>query len=331
MSPIRNTEGQWAAYEFRATAPPDAATVSLWVHSYSSVSGTADVDDFDLKGIAPGAEPILPTPYKAPPKEQPIDPASIPPRGQPPIIILKLDDLKQHHGKPLPHWDRVTAYLDARGIKGSIGVICQTLAEATPQYMDWIRTRHASGNWEFWFHGWDHAGHKVDGKSYNEFKMRPYEEQKKRFDDAQRLAQEKLGFAFQTFGPPGGAASGMFDETTIRVMADDPHMKVWLYPQPIDAAGKQLETAGKVTILDRVWAVNLESAVGHPDLQAFLRGYAKNLDREYFVLQGHPAAWSDERFEEFGRIIDFLVQQKAVFMTPIEYAATRSQNAPATP
>lgn len=38
------------------------------------------------------------------------------------------------------------------------------------------------------------------------------------------------------------------------------------------------------------------------------------------MLQGHPAAWSDESFEQFKQIIDFLVEQKAAFMTPTEAA-----------
>ncbi|MEX0777414.1 MAG: hypothetical protein WD042_17050 [Phycisphaeraceae bacterium] len=82
---------------------------------------------------------------------------------------------------------------------------------------------------------------------------------------------------------------------------------------------RKLAAQGKVTILDRVWAVNLKGAVGVPDLDRFLRGYARNLDRPYFVLQGHPAMWNAQRLDEFKKIIDFLVEQKAIFMTPTEY------------
>ena len=64
-------------------------------------------------------------------------------------------------------------------------------------------------------------------------------------------------------------------------------------------------------------------SVGGPDLDRRIRGYANHPDREYFVLQGHPAMWSPERFEEFGRILDFLVGQNAVFMTPFGYASAK--------
>jgi hypothetical protein len=71
-------------------------------------------------------------------------------------------------------------------------------------------------------------------------------------------------------------------------------------------------------ILDYVWLVRLERPLFKPNYDAFVSGYATYPDREYFILQGHPAHWSDESFEQFTRIIDFLVDQKAVFMTPTE-------------
>src|SRR5690606_37679085 len=133
------------------------------------------------------------------------------------------------------------------------------LAEATPAYADWIRSRHDSGLVEFWFHAWDHGTWKNDaGKKLSEFDGRPLEEQARRLADSQRLAKEKLGFAFKTFGPPGGGQGRHQDAATAEVMSKDPDIKVWLYPSPIDAMGRELADTGKLTILDRVWAVNLE-------------------------------------------------------------------------
>lgn len=98
-------------------------------------------------------------------------------------------------------------------------------------------------------------------------------------------------------------------------------MKAWLFPSAINEIGKALEAQGKVMILDRIWDVNLEKSVGNPDFNAFVTGYAKHPDREYFVLQGHPNPWNDAKFEEVTKIIDFLIAQKAVFMTPSEFVA----------
>jgi peptidoglycan/xylan/chitin deacetylase (PgdA/CDA1 family) len=274
------------------------------------------VNDFVLKGAA-GEGEAAPTP----------SPATLPARAKPPLIVIKTDDLRPINGGVHGLWTKMTDYLAARKVKASIGMNMDKMGEASQAYVEWVKEKQASGKIEFWFHGWDHAMHEVDGVKYNEFNKRSYEEQRKRFDDSQKIAKETFGFPFVTFGPPGGASNGSFDENTVRVMADEPDMKVWLYPQPLDKKGSDLAAAGKVTILDRVWAVNLESKVGQPDFQKFLEGYAKNPDREYFVLQGHPMSWGTaERFAEFAKIIDFLIGERAEFVTPSELAARMKKN-----
>ena len=312
---VKPGEGGWAPYSLTAAVPAEAVGVAVWIHSWGKGIGVADLDDFSFEGLAAGAMPLA----AAVPSAAPVN---LPPRATPPVIILKLDDLRQTDGGVDGSWIRVTDFLRQRGIKASIGVICQTLAEATPAYADWIKSLRASGGIEFWFHGWDHASWKNEaGKTLSEFGGRGFAEQWSRFERSQALAKEKLGFEFATFGPPGGGSLHQ-DADTAAVMAKDPSMKVWLYPSPIDATGRKLAAEGKVTVLDRVWAVNLESKVGQADFAKFAEGYAKNTDRLYFVLQGHPTHWAGARFDEFVKIIDFLVAQKAVFMTPSEYAAS---------
>jgi peptidoglycan/xylan/chitin deacetylase (PgdA/CDA1 family) len=331
LAAVKQTDGEWHEYSLTAKAPADAAAVAVWVHSYSNSAGTVDLDDFSLAGITPGTQaqpPPTPRPRATAPSTQPV---TLPPRAKPPVIILKLDDLRQVKGKVPAQWTKVADYLAERKIKTSFGIICQTLQEATPEYVQWIKQRHESGAIEFWFHGWDHGVHEVDGTKYNEFNGRGYDEQLKRFADSQKLAKEKLGFAFKTFGPPGGTSNGSQNDDTVRAMADDPDMACWLYPSPIDERGRKLEAAGKVVALDRVWAVNLEGTVGSPSAARLIEGFAKNPDREYFVLQGHPQQWSGEKFTEFTKIIDFLVEQKAVFMTPMEYAAIKRKGSTAGP
>lgn len=318
---VKKGAGEWTPYALKAVVPEGAVTVSVWVHSWGSATGAADFDDFEITGVAADAQPIIGV--------QPVVVAPVvavmpelPARKAPPVIILKLDDLRQIDGKVHASWIKVADYLKSRNIKVGFGVIAQTLEEATPAYTQWIKDRHASGEIEFWFHGFDHAMWTNDaGKKLSEFGGRGFDEQWSRFERSQKLAQEKLGFTFAAFGPGGGGALHQ-DADTAAVMAKDPSMKVWLYPSPIDATGRKLAAEGKVTILDRVWAVNLEAAVGNPSFARFVEGYAKNPDREYFVLQGHPAHWAGARFDEFVKIIDFLVAQKAVFMTPSEYAAS---------
>lgn len=318
---VKKGAGEWTAYTLKAVVPEGAVTVAVWVHSWGAATGTADFDDFELAGVAAGAQPVIGV-QPAVAAVATVAMPGLPARKAPPVIIIKLDDLRQTDGKVDGSWIKVADFLKSRGIKSSFGIITQTLEEATPAYTQWIKDRRASGEIEFWFHGWDHAVWTNDaGKKMSEFGGRSFDEQWSRFERSQKLAKEKLGFEFATFGPGGGGTLHQ-DAATAGVMAKDPAMKVWLYPSPINEIGRKLAAEGKVTILDRVWAVNFESQVGMPDFQKFVEGYAKNPDREYFVLQGHPTHWAGPRFGEFVKIIDFLVAQKAVFMTPSEYAAS---------
>ena len=255
------------------------------------------------------------------------------PRKNPPVIILKLDDVSQKEGKILPAFQKMGKILEERNIKGSFGLICavtwpgaQPLQESGTEYIEWVKKMNASGRVEFWFHGWDHAGHDMNGETHCEFNGRTYEQQKERFDRGQKVAMEKLGFVFHTFGP-GGTMSKypLFDDATLQALQDEPNMKVFLYPKAIDEPGKKLESKGKLTILDRIWDVNLEKSVGMPDFNWFVEGYSKYPDREYFVLQGHPNTWDDAKFNEATKIIDFLIAQNAVFMTPSEFAAKKKK------
>lgn len=320
---VKKGAGEWTPYTLKAVVPEGAVAVAVWVHSWGSATGTADLDDFDVTGVAADAQPIIGAqPAIAGAAAAWVMP-EMPARKAPPVIIIKLDDLRQIDGKVHGAWIKIADFMKSRKIKGSFGMLTQTLEEATPAYTQWIKDRHAAGDIEFWFHGWDHGVWTNDaGKKVSEFSGRSFEEQADRFARSQKLAVEKLGFAFATFGPPGGGSTAHQDAATAQVMAKDPAMKVWLYPSPIDASGRKLAAEGKVTILDRVWPVNFETKVGQPDFEKFVEGYAKNPDREYFVLQGHPTHWAGARFDEFVKIIDFLTAQKAVFMTPSEYAAS---------
>jgi peptidoglycan/xylan/chitin deacetylase (PgdA/CDA1 family) len=320
---VSETNDTWTARSLKTVVPPGVASVAVWVHASPGVIGRADYDDFVLTGIAAGAAATPPPPPRKAAAFKPrVDPASLPPRAKPAIIVIKLDDVKQVRGDVHAAWKRVDEVFEARGIKASYGVICETLEVAEPTYVNWIKTRHAAGRVEFWFHGWNHGPHLVDGKPRNEFAGWPYDGMKALVDRSQKAALDKLGFAFRTFGPTGSGAPGPgLDAVAIQVLHDDPHLKVALYPMPLDDMGKKVASDGKMTILDRVWDVNLESLVGVPDCQRLIDGYAAHPDRPYFVLQGHPSAWGGERFNEFLRILDFLVSQKVVFMTPSECAA----------
>lgn len=249
---------------------------------------------------------------------------------EPPIpVVLKVDDLScNQNGDVSPRWKRIIDFALERRIKLSIGVIARSLEGDKPSYIAHLKELRDSGLIELWFHGYDHGVHQADGKSYPEFAHRSHEEQKRRFDLAQRLALEKLGTPFETFGPPGGGNTQASEEdwdNTARIMAETPGMRIWLYPKLIDTRGERLQAAGKVTILDRVWQVNIEQPLFVPNLQKFAEGYTAHASgRRYFILQGHPDMWDDARWAEFVRMIDYLQQNHIPIVTASELVGTLS-------
>ena len=323
-----DTVGEWHPYTLESVAPEGTAALSIWVHSWGGATCSVDLDDFALEEAGEVAGNTMTGPPPVSPPVQTIAaaapsnaPGSSAARAKPAMIVIKVDDLKTGTSGRLPaQWQRFRDIIEARKTKAGIGIICNSLEGEKPAYVQWLKDVKATGLVEFWFHGYAHDVHVENGVECAEMVGRTYEDQRQRFEQSLRLASEKAGLTLQTFGPPGGGKNGSFDEATHRVMADIPAMKVWLYPQPIDEAGKKLEASGKVTILDRVWAVNIEQPLFKPNAQKFIEGYKKYPGRDYFVIQGHPQHWTDEGFSEFEKILDFLVQEKAVFVTPAECA-----------
>ncbi|CAM2949265.1 DUF2334 domain-containing protein [Rariglobus hedericola] len=258
--------------------------------------------------------------------------AQTPPPAHIVPVVFKLDDVRTNDSGYLSdRWRKLLPLVRERQIKLSLGVIANSLENPKPAYIAWLKEMHATGLVEFWFHGYDHGVRKVGDVEAAEFTALTYGEQKERFDKSQKLAQEKLGFTFQTFGPPGGGKLAATDadlDATARVLTDDPSMKVWLYPSPIDARGEKLNAAGKVTVLDRVWAVNIEQPLFVPNSEKFIAGYNKHAaNRRYFILQGHANKWDEPRWAEFLKIVDYITQNKIPTLLPTELAASLKTSA----
>ncbi|CAM3049340.1 carbohydrate binding domain-containing protein [Rariglobus hedericola] len=235
-----------------------------------------------------------------------------PTRGaSPSAIVVKLDDLADRRGKVHDRWKRVTDFAHERKIKIDLGIVANSLEGEKAEYFQWIKDQRATGRVGFWWHGWDHAEWKEGEKRMFEFGGTSYEHQKKHLDDSQRLAREKLGFPFVAFGAPFNVA----DATTVRVLGEDKDMRVWMYGPP-DA------TADKI-VLGRAFAVSIEQPTFVANYPEFIEGYAHNRGAGYFVIQGHPMQWNDERYENFTRIMDFLIGQKAEFVFAEEFATRR--------
>jgi peptidoglycan/xylan/chitin deacetylase (PgdA/CDA1 family) len=303
-----------------AAAPEGAATLTLRIFSAKKTPvGPLAIDDFQVVELGEEAPaPVQkgqahPIPASDPARLKALEEeiAANPYRGKkPPKIVLKLDDFVPVKGNVHPKWIKVADFAEARKIKVTFGIIGKKLTEECGEFAKWTKARHDDGKIEFWHHGWNHGERKDNGKRVMEFNGEPYEFQKQHMTDTNTLAREKLGFAFVSFGAPFNAT----DETTSKVLSEDPDIKVWMYGDEKNPGGKK--------VLERSYSVSIESPTLIPNYGAFLEGYAHNRGAEYFVLQGHPTGWSDERWDQFVKIVDFLIAQKAEFVFASDFAAT---------
>ena len=117
----------------------------------------------------------------------------------------------------------------------------------------------------------------------------------------QNLAKEKLGITLHTFGAPGNK----IDENTVKVIDELDDIKVWYYG---------LKESSKM-VLNRT--VNIESPTGNPNYQKFINNYKPQ--NNYLALQIHPNRWDDTKFDEFKKIIDYLIGEGFTFIKPYEY------------
>lgn len=226
--------------------------------------------------------------------------------AEPQIILLKLDDViaRRVGTKPVSdRWLKVHDYLKEHGIKGSFGIITESLEKDNAVYFQWLKDVQAAGQIEFWMHGY----HMKTASEPGEFEHGTAEEQRAILAKGEKLAKEKLGFSLPAFGPHWSGTTEATDEAMEMV----PEVTIWLY-------GPEKPKFYKRLSIPRVMA--LENPTFVPDLEKFKTFYeAKAAKREVLVLQGHPEQWDDKRWAGFTGIIEFLKSKNVVFMTPSEY------------
>lgn len=228
------------------------------------------------------------------------------PADGPQIVLLKLDDVVPNRAAGAPvsaRWQRIADYLKTNHIKGSFGIICESLEKDNAAYFQWIKDIQQAGLIEFWMHGY----HMKKADEPGEWEQGTFEEQKAILEKSARLANEKLGFALAAFGPHWSGTT----EATDQALEAVPSITIWLYGPAKPKYFRRLS-------IERVMA--LENPTFVPDPAKFKATYDKSAaSREVLVLQGHPDQWNEERWAGFVEIIDFLKSKNVTFMTPSEY------------
>jgi len=226
--------------------------------------------------------------------------------AEPQIILLKLDDViaRRVGTKPVSdRWQKVHDYLITQSIKGSFGVITESLEKDNAMYFQWLKDVQAAGQIELWMHGYKMRGASDTG----EFENGTAEEQRAILAKGEKLAKDKLGFDLPAFGPHWSGTT----EATDEAMEGVPEIKIWLYGPAKPKFFTRLS-------IPRVMA--LENPTFVPDSAKFITFYEKSAaTKDVLVLQGHPEQWDDKRWAGFVEIIVFLKSKNVVFMTPSEY------------
>lgn len=227
-------------------------------------------------------------------------------------ILIKLDDVADGNEKSCikPGIRRVTDYLVSKKIPASLGVVCNSLEKDKPYYIEWLRKNHFrnGGLFDYWQHGWTHAMNIPwkDGKTYfAEYGIPDAAYQRENFEKSQRIFLEKVGYPFEGFCAP----CGLVTEETRVLLREHKEIKTWLYGDMNDSCGK----------FSFRRTCNLESAVGRVEYNAFIRQYRGQRDRDYIMLQGHPAMWNGESFEAFKGIVEQLEADGWIFTTATQY------------
>jgi hypothetical protein len=201
----------------------------------------------------------------------------------------------------------MTDFIEKNRLKASSGVICGSLEGENPAYFEWLKEHRKKGAMEFWHHGY--LMRTAEEKT-GEFDQGTWEEHKALLDRGEQLAREKLGFEFAAFGPHWSSTT----DATDRALEAVPEIKIWLHGPNKPKYFTRLS-------LPRV--MGLEDPIFVPDFQKFQGTYNERAAaQDVLVLQGHPDQWkSDEKWEGFFKIVEFLKSKGCVFMTPSEYLA----------
>lgn len=225
-----------------------------------------------------------------------------------PHVILKLDDLWCEQEVVHQGWQQVVDFLNEQEVKGTIGIVGNSLEKEDETYFNWIKEREQEG-YEIWHHGFCHCRQKEGDIEIREYRGKGYEEQLVSLQNTQKLAKEKLGITLRSFGAPYNST----DEFTAKALEEIPDIKVWMYKETKSSTNKYL--------LDRIKEVNIEYPVHQPDFEQFKLGYEQFKDEPILIIQGHPRSWVEEesRFEVFQEIILFLKSEGVTFTTPYEY------------
>ena len=218
------------------------------------------------------------------------------------VVVVKADDVRG----PAEKWKRFFALSESLGVKVSAGIICDSLENAGDDYVAWLRELDRSGRVEFWHHGWDHKRWTTEaGAKLREFHGSGFEHQQRHYTQAKAQLVRVFGRPPIAFGAPFNST----DADTAKILAADPDLKLVF-------ANNERATAGKTA---SIMALRGEhDGTGKPNFEKFREEYATKPTLTAFAFQIHPAVFTDAHFEEYAKIVRFLLAEGWTFALPRE-------------
>lgn len=227
---------------------------------------------------------------------EPVDPGSLLAPMDRPAVILKADDI----GRPVQAFTRYFEMLDARGLRGSAGLIADRLTDASEPATDWLKAL-PQHQFELWLDGLDHKF--ADGSA--EFLRSGLDHQLDHLRRGLELAREVLDLELTAFGAPGNA----WDDDTAAALAQVPQLQTIFH-------GPQVP--GRLLLIRGPSAETTPGKMSSPAV--FAEQYAKIADpSKPLSLQLHPTGWDEADFTAFSKMLDLLVSKGRFFTTPTGY------------
>ncbi|MGE9268315.1 MAG: DUF2334 domain-containing protein [Verrucomicrobiales bacterium] len=226
------------------------------------------------------------------------------------VAIIKADDVWGKHAK----WDRFVEMSLKKDVPVSLGVIAKFLGEPKESDVTWLRALEANEGVELWHHGWDHRRWKEGEKEVSEFGGSGFDHQNDHMRKTQAAGDKVLEKGFVTFGSPFNA----MDDDTAKVLNAMPELK-FIFCYPGHPVLKKME--GKVFLPMTLRGEN--DGVGKPNFAKFKVDYEKRKGDglDVAALQFHPLGFSEQGFEDYGKILDFLKEKGWRFVLPRDYEA----------
>ena len=218
------------------------------------------------------------------------------------LVILKADDVREDNPPFLDNWARFADIIREANVKAALGLIGDSLIAPSDAFLNSVVELSQDRRFEIWNHGFDHhlRRERNNGSAYSEFHNTSLDHQRHHLKETQRLAKERLGLTFTTFGAPGNH----IDDNTWLAVDAIYDLIVWLYG----------DTRSTAHILERT--SNIEQPTHYPNFEGFRNDY--RADIPVLTLQLHPGGWDDDRFENFKSILRLLGDQDVGYINPTE-------------